>query len=98
MDYNVRYTRRARGDLGSIYSYISAHSSQGSQAVKHAIQKRIILLGSFPFAAPLTNHQDVHELSIVRYPYKAYYRVEGRKVWVLRIRHAKRAAWNAEDD
>jgi toxin ParE1/3/4 len=86
----VRYTLRARSDLQGIYSYLDMRSSSGARSVKRAIERRIGWLTDFPFIAPKTDEPGVHELTIIRYPYKIYYRVEGDDVWILHIRHASR--------
>jgi plasmid stabilization system protein ParE len=58
--------------------------------VKRAIERRIGWLADFAVITPKTDEADVHELTIIRYPYKIYYRAEGDDVWILHIRHASR--------
>jgi plasmid stabilization system protein ParE len=43
--------------------------------------------------APKTDEPGVHELPIVRYPYKVYYEVAMEEVRILHIRHARRRPW-----
>ena len=86
----VRYSPRARGDLEAIYSYLDQHSSSGARSVKNTIERRIKCLADTPFIAPATDEPGVYELSIVRYPYKVYYRVEIDEVRIVHIRHASR--------
>ena len=86
----VRYTPRARDDLAAIYHYLDQRSPVGAQLVKATIERRIRLLEEFPFIAPMTDEAGVYELSIIRYPYKVYYRVEADEVRIVHIRHASR--------
>ena len=59
--------------------------------------RRIRLLGDIPFIAPVTNEPGVYELSIVRYPYKVYYRVENEEVRIVHIRHTSRRPLDVND-
>lgn len=45
--------------------------------------------------APMTEEPGIFELTIVRYPYKVYYQVEGEEVWVVHIRDARRERWSS---
>jgi toxin ParE1/3/4 len=92
----VRYTLRARGDLAAIYAYLDERSPMGARAVKARIARRIAQLADFPFIAPVTEAPDIYELTLLRYPYKIYYRVEEDEVWVLHIRHSARQDWQNE--
>jgi plasmid stabilization system protein ParE len=92
----VRYTLRARADLAAIFSYLDERSPAGARSVKALIERRIARLGEFPFIAPMTDEPGVHELTLVRYPYKVYYQVEGDDVWIVHIRHAARRPWQVE--
>jgi plasmid stabilization system protein ParE len=86
----VRYTLRAYNDLDAIYLYLDQRSPAAAQAVKRTIERRIRQLADLPFLAPMTEEQGVYGLTILRYPYKVYYRVEDDEVWVLHIRHTSR--------
>jgi plasmid stabilization system protein ParE len=76
----VRYTLRARADLAAIFAYLDERSPVGALSVKTAIERRIAWLADFPFIAPETDEPSIHELTILRYPYKVYYQVEGDEV------------------
>lgn len=86
----VRYTPRARDDLQAIYFYLDQVSPSGAKSVKQTLERRIRLLGDIPFIAPATDEPGVYELSIVRYRYKVYYRVENDEVRIVHIRHTSR--------
>lgn len=92
----VRYTLRAQSDLDTIYSYIDRRTPAAARSVKELIERRIANLADFPFMAPETDEPGVRELTIVRYPYKVYYEVEGDEIWIIHIRHTARRP--REDD
>jgi toxin ParE1/3/4 len=86
----VRYLPRAFAEREAIFAYLDSRSSQGAINVKRAIVHTIRLLADFPMLAPETQVRGTYELSIPRYPYKVYYRVEGKEVWIVHIRDARR--------
>ena len=93
----VRYTLRARADLDAIYTDLDQRNPTAAQAVKDLIERRIRQLGRFPLMAPATDEVAVLELSIVRYPYKVYYELEGDEgVWVIHVRDTRRKSWRGK--
>lgn len=94
----VRYTRRAQADLDAIYTYLDKRSQAGALSVKQLIERRIATLADFPLAAPAADEPGVHELTIVRYPYKIYYYVADQEVRILHIRHTSRRPLAGGDD
>lgn len=94
----VRYTLRAQRDLEAIYLHIEKQSAQGSRTVKRTIERRIANLANFSLLAPETEERGAYELSITKYPYKAYYRVENGEVWIMHIRHTARRSKKGKRD
>jgi toxin ParE1/3/4 len=94
----IRYTHRAQHDLDAIYTYLDQHSPTVARAVKDLIVRRIAGLADFPFMAPQTGEKGVFELTIVRYPYKIYYEVDGNEVQILHIRDSRRLPWMSARD
>ena len=90
----VRYTPRAQADLDAIFTYLDARAPAAAQSVKNTIERRIALLGEFPHIAPETEVSGIHELSIIRYPYKVYYEISDGDVWIVHIRDARRRPWD----
>jgi plasmid stabilization system protein ParE len=76
----IRYTRRARGDLGSIFDYLSERNPRAAQAVKERIVFAIGLLADFPELGTDRPHLEVRAPGVAGYPYTIYYRVEGNDV------------------
>lgn len=64
-----------------------------ARAVKNAIIRRAAGLTDFPFMAPQTNVKGIYELTVVRYPYKIYYEVDGDEVQILHIHDSRRKPW-----
>jgi toxin ParE1/3/4 len=92
----VRYTVRARADLETIYAYLDERAPSAARSVKAAIERRIAILADFPLMAPTTDEPGIRELTLVRYPYKIYYELEGDEVWIVHIRDARRRPWARE--
>jgi toxin ParE1/3/4 len=92
----VRYSRRAQGDLDTIYTHLDKHAPAAARKVKDVIERRILSLVDFPFMAPRTDIPGVRELSLARYPYQIYYEVQGEEIWILHIRDARRRPWDGE--
>src|SRR5260370_39548537 len=86
----IRYTLQAQRDLESIYTYLDQRSPAAAQSVKNLIERRIPWLADFPFMAPKTSEPGIFELTIVRYPYKVDYEIEGNEVRILHIRDSRR--------
>jgi toxin ParE1/3/4 len=93
----VRYTPRARDDLDAIHSYLNEHSPVAAAAVLKRIRNRIERLADFPLMAPMTELAGIRGLTIVRYPYKAYYRILDDEVLILHVRDVRRAPWTGEN-
>ena len=86
----VRYTPRARADLGSIYDYISKHSARGAKRVKARIKKTVSNLGRMPNMGRETDLKDVRIIAVTRYPYVVFYRIRRGEVHVVHVRHGAR--------
>jgi plasmid stabilization system protein ParE len=92
----VRYTLRARADLDEIYAYLRERAPASAEAMKSVIERRISWLTDFPLMAPATDEPGIHELTLVRHPYKIYYEVQGNEVWIVHIRHTLRRPWQSD--
>jgi toxin ParE1/3/4 len=92
----VRYTPRARSDLDKIHSYLDERSPAAASAVLKRIRNRIDRLADYPLMAPVTELPGIRGLTILRYPYTAYYRILNDEVLILHVRHARRTPWTGE--
>jgi toxin ParE1/3/4 len=88
---SVRYTARALEQLAEIFDYIARDNPRAAHAVQMRIKLSIERLDSFPFSGRITDRPGVRVLTIVRYPYRIFYRAYGTgEVVILRILHAAR--------
>ena len=94
--HEITYTRRARRDLESISDYLHKHSRAAAQDVITTIEEKIARLADFALMAPATDEPNVRELTIMRHPYKVYYRITGEEIRILHIRDARRAPWKGK--
>lgn len=89
----VRYSRRAFAEREAIFEYLGERSPKGATTVRRAIVQAIRTQEAYPRLGRLTDVGSVRELTVPRYPYKIYYRIEGEEVWVLHIRDTRRRPW-----
>jgi toxin ParE1/3/4 len=89
----IRFTRQAQRDLDDIYMYLDQRSPAAARTVTSLITRRVADLADFPFIAPQTSVKGIYELTIVRYPYKVNYEVDGDEVQILHIRDSRREPW-----
>jgi plasmid stabilization system protein ParE len=86
------YSRRALADLEGIASYYSANASP---AIARSIERRFMdvieRIRHAPKSAPrVTQRSQVRVISVVRYPFRIFYRVRSDTIDVLHIRHTSR--------
>ena len=74
----LRYTRQAVADLFGIGDYIRARNPAAAVNVETAILGR-----NRPGL-------DARALGVPRYPYTAYYWIEGDEIWIVHIRDDRR--------
>jgi toxin ParE1/3/4 len=89
----IRYAQRALADRRSISDYLNERSPKGALNVQRAIVQAIRSLAGYPRLGRPTAVVEVRELTIPRYPYKVYYRIDGDEILILHIRDARRRPW-----
>ena len=88
----VRYTRQAILDLLAIADYVGERNPLAATDVETAIRATINLLADYPRIGRDRPELDARSLGVPRYPYTAYYRIEGDEVWIVHIRDDRRMA------
>ncbi|HWY22589.1 MAG TPA: type II toxin-antitoxin system RelE/ParE family toxin [Candidatus Acidoferrum sp.] len=93
MEYAVNLTARAERDLASLYEQINADRSEAARKWYLGLKKEILSLETLPFRCPVTRENA--KLRHLLYghghnTYRVIYRVTGRQVDVLHIRHGAR--------
>jgi len=86
------YSRRALADLDEIATYYSVHASP---AVAKSVERRFIevierICGAPGSAPRVSQRSAVRVASVVRYPFRIFYRVRDDAIDVLHIRHTSR--------
>jgi plasmid stabilization system protein ParE len=89
---NVVYSRRALADLDAIADY---YSRNASAVIAKSIERRfgevIARIRAAPESAPrVSQRSNVRVVSVVRYPFRIFYRVRGDAIDILHIRHTSR--------
>ena len=94
----VRYSVRAIAELEAIAAYLRPRSPRAADTLVQAIKARIAKLEHSPWMGPATDEQNARELTVIGYPYKIFYEVEGEEIWIVHIRHTSRRPWRAGED
>ena len=95
----IVFSRQALTDLDEIATY---YSTRASPAVAAAIERRfrdvIDHIGRTPEAAPrVSQRSTVRAMTVLRYPFRIFYRVRSDAVDILHIRHTSRAPFTPPD-
>jgi plasmid stabilization system protein ParE len=90
------FSRRALADLEGIATYYSTHASP---AISRSIELRFLdvidRIQQAPEAAPrISQRSQVRVASVVRYPFRIFYRARGDTIDILHIRHTFRRPAN----
>ncbi len=93
---NVEYTRQAVADLRKIAADSKTYGSVVATAVEARIRRVIAQIAEHPNSAPdVEERPGVHVISLIRFPYKIFYRILPDGVRILHIRHTARRPWTA---
>jgi toxin ParE1/3/4 len=93
MEYAVNLTARAERDLATLYEDINAPNSEAARNWYLGLKKEILSLGTLPLRCPVTPERaNLRHLLYGRghNTHRVIYRVTGRQVDVLHIRHGAR--------
>lgn len=89
MSWPVIIRPNAEADLQAAWSWYESHRAGLGDELLIEIRAAIHLLETDPERRPFY-YRDFRRLLTRRFPYKLFYRVEGGRVIVFRILHAKR--------
>jgi len=86
------YSQRAVADLNEIAEYYATRASPTiSQSIQHRFVDTIDRICRAPESAPrIAQRSDVRAVTVVRYPFRIFYRVRDDTVDILHIRHTSR--------
>lgn len=86
----VRLTEEAELDLAAIVNHISIDNPAAARKIYGRILTSLRYLDHFPEMGPATGAPSVRTRHVPGYPYKAYYRIDGPDVTVLRVWDGRR--------
>src|ERR1700686_2806059 len=86
------YSRRALTDLDEIAAYYSASASPAiAESIGRRLESVIDRICRVPRAAPRVSQRSaVRVATVVRYPFRIFYRVRGDTIDILHVRHTSR--------
>jgi plasmid stabilization system protein ParE len=87
----VVFTQAALKDLDDILNHLRANFPTLIDPFERRVQAIAARLGKWPESAPLTvERPGLRAASLVRYPYRIFYRVTDDAIEIIRIRHTSR--------
>jgi toxin ParE1/3/4 len=83
------YSRRALADLNTIATYYTASASPAiAQSIGRRLESVIERISHAPEASPrLSQRSEVRAATVVRYPFRIFYRVRNDTIDILHNRH-----------
>ena len=86
------YSRQALADLDAIATYYAANASPViAKAIGNRLRDVVDRICRTPEAAPrVSQRSQIRVATVVRYPYRIFYRVSDDKIDILHIRHTSR--------
>ena len=91
--YRVEITRHAEADLETIYAYIAQDNPTAALGFVEAIEHQVASLEQFPLRAaviPEAGDLGVSYRHMIHGPYRTIFRIEGKRVYILRVIHGSR--------
>ena len=88
----VRYALRARADMEEISDYLGQRNPQAARRVIAAIRRSIVLMQTFPRRGRKQKERGVRRVSVPKYPYHIYYRIDEveQLLVIIQVRHTAR--------
>ena len=85
----VVYSKRALADLEQIAGYYVAHASRTiAESIGRQLRSVIDRIARNPESAPrVSQRSQVRAATVVRYPFRIFYRVNDASIDILHIRH-----------
>ena len=95
---NVVYAPQALRDLSSIADYLVERSPAAAANVLGAIKSSVDTLSFFPQIGRLVDDVGHRRVPVLHYPYVIFYRVAGKELLILHIRHTSRRPIDPETE
>jgi plasmid stabilization system protein ParE len=85
----VRFTPSGRAQFLAVVSYIHRNNPDAARRFRHRAERVLRRLERFPRSGRhLPEFPDLPHREVIVRPYRFFYRVEGREVWVVAVWHA----------
>ena len=83
------YSRRALADLNAIATYYTASASPAiAESIGHRLESVFDRISRAPEASPrVSQRSEIRAATVVRYPFRIFYRVRDDTIDILHIRH-----------
>ena len=85
----IVFARQALRDLESIQVYLRAEYPESAVLVERRLSLAFIRINEWPKSGQVVDMPNIRAISLVRYPYKIFYRVTDH-IEILAIRHSAR--------
>ncbi|WP_166302173.1 type II toxin-antitoxin system RelE/ParE family toxin [Bradyrhizobium sp. 26S5] len=94
----VVFSRQALTDLDEIATYYSTHASPTIAAAERRFHEVIDRVSRAPGSAPRVSQRSaVRAITVLRYPFRIFYRVRSDTIDILHIRHTSRMPFSPSD-
>ena len=82
-------------DIESILDWLSSEHPAAIEPLLRQIDETIARVSVWPKLAPMVVElgSDIRAATLVRYPYRLFYRIRPNVIEILHIRHTSRAPW-----
>jgi toxin ParE1/3/4 len=89
----IRFTPSARSQFLSAVEYIHRDNPRAASQFRNRVEKKLRRLQDFPESGrPISGFQELPHREIVIYPYRIFYRVEKKTIWIVGFWHGAQEA------
>lgn len=81
----LKWLRKARSDLFSIYDFIAAHNPEAAERISRDITHAALRLKAFPQLGRPAHRSDLRLMQVPGLPYLLPYRVAGETIEILAV-------------
>jgi toxin ParE1/3/4 len=86
----IRWFRQGLEDLRFAVAYVREDNPAAARRLYETVRKQVLLLDTFPEFGRAGRVEGTRELVISGWPYIVTYRIVGREIRILAVRHAAR--------
>ena len=95
----VRFTPSARSQFLAAIAYIYRENPVAAIAFRHKAEKVLLRLQKFPKSGrTLPEFPDLPSREVIIAPYRFFYRVKGKAVWIVAVWHSAHLPKNPDEN